>query len=316
MDAHAQYFIRKNMPYQHTNITDTITKIALSPPMAGFENFICCWIYQGQETFIVDPGPAATADDLLQALADLSITSLDYILLTHIHIDHAGGVAKISNAFPNAPVVCHKIAIPHLTDPEKLWQGTVKTLGDTGRAYGKILPVPKKRLVDVENFSTNSVRAIITPGHAPHHVSFITTDGELFAGETAGVNIPFTSAGTYLRPATPPRLHLETAIESLDKLIAENPKMFCYGHTNWSTQGATRLNTHREQLLFWEGIISEEMAAGDDDTLVDRCLKRLRQEDELLTDLVMANEAVADREQYFLGNSIRGFIGYLRNKNN
>jgi glyoxylase-like metal-dependent hydrolase (beta-lactamase superfamily II) len=302
------------MTYQHTKITDIIDKIALSPPMAGFENFICCWVYQGKDTFIVDPGPAVTADDLRQALTDLGITALDYILLTHIHIDHAGGIAKISDAFPDAPVICHKMAIPHLTDPEKLWQGTLKTLGDTGRAYGKILPVPQERLVDAEKFSAKSVRVIITPGHAPHHASFITDAGELFAGETAGVNIPFTSAGTYLRPATPPRLHLETAIKSLDKLIAGNPDMFCYGHTNWSAEGTTLLKTHREQLLFWESIISQEMAAGDDDTLVDRCLKRLRHEDELLAGLIMANEAVAEREQYFLSNSIKGFIGYLRDK--
>lgn len=314
MDAHAKYFIRGRMAYHHTTITDTIDKIALSPPMAGFENFICCWVYRGKETFIVDPGPAVTTAALLQALADLGITALDYILLTHIHIDHAGGVARVSDAFPDAPVVCHKIAIPHLTDPEKLWQGTVKTLGDTGRAYGKILPVPEHRLLDAETLSATSVRSIITPGHAPHHVSYITTDGTLFAGETGGVNIAFSSASTYLRPATPPRFHMETAMGSLDRLIAENPKIYCYGHTNWSTAGTELLKTHKEQLLLWETIISEEMAGGDEDSLMDRCRHRLCDEDALMADMVMANEAVAEREQYFLGNSIKGFIGYLRDK--
>jgi len=125
----------------------------------------------------------------------------------------------VAAAFPDTPIICHDKARPHLIDPEKLWQGTVKTLGDTGRAYGKIEPVPEKYLISAQNFSTPVIQTFLTPGHAPHHISFITRDGILFAGEAGGVNIDFHETDPYLRPATPPKFFMETSIASIDLLL-------------------------------------------------------------------------------------------------
>jgi glyoxylase-like metal-dependent hydrolase (beta-lactamase superfamily II) len=134
------------MRYRIRKHSDRLSQILLSPPIDGFDDFISVWVYRGQESFIVETGPSSTAGALLAALKEIGLASPDYILLTHIHIDHAGGIGEIAAAFPGTPVVCHDIGRPHLIDPEKLWQGTVKTLGDTGRAYGPIKPVPEDRL--------------------------------------------------------------------------------------------------------------------------------------------------------------------------
>ncbi|MCK7504193.1 MAG: MBL fold metallo-hydrolase [Desulfobacterales bacterium] len=99
----------------------------------GFADFISAWLVQGRPSFLVDVGPASTAGQLLAALDTLGVTRLDYILLTHIHLDHAGAIGQVARRFPAARIVCHEKGIPHLVDPTQLWEGTRKVLGAGGR---------------------------------------------------------------------------------------------------------------------------------------------------------------------------------------
>ncbi|MEW6080072.1 MAG: MBL fold metallo-hydrolase [Thermodesulfobacteriota bacterium] len=299
------------MSYRIITWSDRLTQILLTPPIAGFDDFICAWVYRGPETFIVETGPSSTAGELVAALKEIGLTRPDFILLTHIHIDHAGGIGEIAAAFPGAPVVCHDMARPHLIDPEKLWQGTVKTLGDTGRAYGPIRPVPEDRLMSAQEFSTGSIRPVLTPGHAPHHVSFITADGIVFAGEAGGVCIDFHDTVDYLRPATPPKFRLETSAASIDLLVGESPETICYGHTAVRPGAVARLKKHREQLFFWKELIAGEIGKAEGDTLIENCVDRVTQADPLLKGLAFATEPARQRELYFIRNSIRGYIDYL-----
>ena len=300
------------MRYHIKRHSDRLVQILLSPPMAGFEEFISAWVYRGDITAIVDTGPSVTSGDLLAALGEIGLTRPDYILLTHIHIDHAGGAGDMAAAFPEAPVVCHDTALPHLIDPEKLWQGTIKTLGETGRAYGPITAVPKDRLLDVRDFSAADMIAFPTPGHAPHHVSFLADDGLLFAGEAGGVSIDLHPTAPYLRPATPPKFFMETSLASIDRLIEARPQIICYGHTAMKTEAVTWLRRHREQLLRWQDLIAEEVGAGEEPGLVGRCAERLKNTDPLLEGLPFASPAAVRREDFFIQNSIRGFVGYLQ----
>jgi len=321
MGADAVYFLKTGwttffMTYRITRFSKSVLRITLTPPIEGFDQFICAWVMTGEKNFLVDPGPAATVSQLRTALAELGLDRLDAILLTHIHIDHAGGIGEIAAAFPAAPVVCHEAAVPHLVDPEKLWQGTVKTLGKTARAYGPISPVPRQRLIAAEQWSENGVWAILTPGHAVHHVSYLAPDGILFAGEAGGVNIDFGMNRTYLRPATPPRFDLEISAASIDRLLAEHPATICYGHTACRPNAVKWLQTHQEQLYAWEKIIAEEIREKTGETEVERCAGRLLAEDPLLTGLADAPAAAYRRERFFMNNSIRGFIGILRKRKN
>ena len=92
----------------------------------GYREFLCCWVYQKDGyTFLIDPGPRSTIDYLVGALDELGVNKVDYVLLTHIHIDHGGGLANLLNVFPQARVFCHDSGIKHVVDPSRLWKGSL-----------------------------------------------------------------------------------------------------------------------------------------------------------------------------------------------
>ena len=120
-----------------------IDLVKLNIPLEGFYNFIGCWIYySGNQTILVDPGPRNTIATLVNALRERGIKNIDYILLTHIHIDHAGGVGLLLRYYPEAQVICHPEGIPHMIAPAKLWASSLKMLGPIAEAYGEIEPIP------------------------------------------------------------------------------------------------------------------------------------------------------------------------------
>lgn len=287
--------------------------IVLTPPISGFQDFIGAWLVVGPEAvYLVDVGPAATADPLIDALTALGVDRLDYICLTHIHVDHAGAVGHLVRQFPGTPVVCHPKGIPHIVDPERLWQGTVKTLGDTGRAYGHMLPVDPSLIATESQLTSAPFQLLDTPGHSPHHYA-ISANGCLFAGEAGGVCLPLPSSDLYLRPATPPRFFLETSLSSIDRLMVTRPETLCYGHFGMREDGMRMLERHRKQLLFWEKRLAAEAAGGGMDSadFANRWVDLLLAEDPLLNGFSQLAPEVQDRERGFLRNSVKGFAGYL-----
>ncbi len=314
LDYHEVYKITITLQIMNAkidNLTEDLSLITLNPPIEGFENFISAWLFQGEITFLVDVGPASTADGLLAVLAETGVEHLEYILLTHIHLDHAGAIGQISAAFPETPIVCHSAGIPHLIEPTSLWEGTRKVLGPTADGYGPIQPVDGERFLDAQEFDSKSIEPLITPGHASHHVSY-RTPKYLFAGETGGVYYAVSPQRFYLRPATPPRFFFDAAVESIDKLIAASPEKLCFGHYGMVEDGVNKLKTTRQQLFNWKAIIADEIKRTDDDRLMAACLDRLFQEDAFVANLDHLPEAARAREAYFLKNSVKGFIGYLR----
>jgi glyoxylase-like metal-dependent hydrolase (beta-lactamase superfamily II) len=284
--------------------------VTLVPPIEGFDDFIGVWIKKGTPSYLIDVGPTSSADQLENALKTLDVNLPDFIFLTHIHLDHAGGIGHISDLFPKTPVICHKSAIPHLEDPAKLWEGSLKTLGERAKAYGPVKPVLKSLLVDAETFSSKEVIPIITPGHAPHHVSFITKQC-LFAGETCGVHLRFSSNKEYRRPATPPRFFLETSLKSLDLLIEKEPEKICFGHFGIEGNAVKYLLEHKDQLVLWKDIIKDEMKNVENKSFSDGCLNRLLKEDPKMAFFDLLDEGKKEREKGFIINSIKGFQGYL-----
>ena len=294
-------------------IADDLFLIPLSPPLAGFGEFISAWLYRGKKTFLVDVGPSSTATDLLGALQKLNIDQLDYILLTHIHLDHAGAIGQITDAFPQTQIVCHESGIPHLAEPSRLWEGTQKVLGSMALAYGPIQAVEASRLVDVNHFQAEDVNPIITPGHAPHHVSY-QTEHYLFAGETGGIYVSLPQKKFYMRPATPPRFFLDIAMRSVDALIASQPKTICYSHFGIHEDAPMMLEAHREQLIRWEALISNEIQSCAAINRNAACMKRLLEEDPLMANFDQLTPDIQEREAYFLKNSIKGYLGWLDSK--
>jgi glyoxylase-like metal-dependent hydrolase (beta-lactamase superfamily II) len=286
-------------------------RIPLPVALDGFDDFISAWIYTGGPVAVVDVGPMSGAPHLLRALAEIGVRKLDLILLTHIHIDHAGGAGAMSRAFPRTPVVCHPQGAPHLIDPQRLWEGSLKTLGHVARAYGPMEPLPAARVLSADRLESAEVTAVETAGHAAHHYSYLVDD-LLFAGEAGGVCIANEAGEIYMRPATPPRLFLETYLESIDRLIALTPQTICYGHIGWQTEAVNRLKRHRDQLLLWRDLLSLLHATGDKmEKVLDQCRQRVLTEDPLLAGFHDFPTDVQHREEGFLINSIKGYWGYL-----
>ncbi|MGD8492156.1 MAG: MBL fold metallo-hydrolase [Desulfobacterales bacterium] len=292
------------------HIADDLFLIPLVPAMRGFSDFISAWLYRGSTTYLIDVGPSACAPDLIHALEALDVRHLDAILLTHIHLDHAGAIGEIAEVFPQAPIICHQVAIPHLAEPSRLWEGTKKVLGPMALSYGPIKPVAENRLQAADRFENESIKAIITPGHAAHHVSY-QSEKYLFAGETGGVFIALQHNRFYLRPATPPKFFLDEALHSVDALIAGSPQMICYGHYGVHADAVEMLRIHRRQLQFWEQLLRTEKNNFDEVDRDSKCLTQLLREDKLMGTFDQLPVDIQAREKYFLKNSINGYLGYL-----
>jgi glyoxylase-like metal-dependent hydrolase (beta-lactamase superfamily II) len=287
------------------------TLITIKQDRPGFEKFIGSWVCPGNPCVVVDVGPSRSVNLLVQSLSRMGIERVDFVLLTHIHIDHAGGVAEFLRFFPMARVICHSKAIGHLSDPAKLWMGSQRALGDLASLYGPISPVKRDRLIPHEEAHLTGLRIIETPGHAPHHLSYVYR-GRLFAGEAGGVYFDF-GASDYLRPATPPVFFLKEFLESIERLLAQGDIPICYGHFGRAEKSQSMLKRARKQLLHWEKIIRENMASGQDDT-DEKCMEVLLKEDPELTAFQNMLPADQVRERFFMANSIKGYMGYLQNE--
>ena len=236
---------------------------------------------------------------------------VDYIILTHIHIDHAGSTGALIQHMPNARVLAHPRAKAHLIDPTALWNGSLKTLGNLALQYGEIGPVPAERIITAEENmkvylgKDKELEIYLTPGHAPHHLSlFDRSGGLLLAGEAGGVCIDGS-----IRPATPPPFKLEETLASMDKLIALNPRRICYGHFGCYGDALDRLKRARAQVASWHGIANAEKERG---STPEQILEALRINDTELNYLNTLDVDALKRENTLLLNTVYGLSGLAK----
>ncbi|MDY0212520.1 MAG: MBL fold metallo-hydrolase [Desulfuromonadaceae bacterium] len=296
------------------------------PKLEGFRNFINAWIYADTSaSFVLDPGPLSSIPVLLQALQQYGIERLDYILLTHIHIDHAGGTGELLRHFPDAQVICHPVGIKHMLAPQALWEGSLKVLGKVAMEYGGIVPVPEQSIHYRPVLEDIGITVLQTPGHAAHHLSFMFGD-LLMAGEVAGVCLD-TPRGVYMRPATPPRFDLDVALESLQRVMTQKPQKMIFAHSTMQDNAMECLRVAEKQLYLWvKGIIewTEDDAGngskdGTEGSVGGKGEERLHavmypwllQHDSIFARIESLPNDIKKRERYFLGNSINGMRGFV-----
>lgn len=288
-------------------VTPNIRLLHLQPPIPGYNKFIGPYLISGEKNAVVDTGPAAAIPSLLSSLTKIGVNpeDIDYIVFTHIHIDHAGGAGGVARALPNARVLAHSRAHEHLINPTALWEASLRVLGDYAIKSGPIEPVSEDRLMDATDQMKLdlghelTLEIYLTPGHAVHHLSlFDRANGVLLAGEAAGVCI-----NGAIRMATPPPFKLEVTLSSIDKLIALEPRKLCYSHFGCYDNGLERLKLYRRKLVEWYEIISSAASGGKNP---EEILRVLREKDSDLGYLDKLDSDVYSREISLLINSIRG----------
>jgi glyoxylase-like metal-dependent hydrolase (beta-lactamase superfamily II) len=237
--------------------------------------------------------------------AGVSPGEIDYIVLTHIHIDHAGGVGRALREMTNARVIAHPRAQKHLADPQTLWKASVATLGELALQYGSIEPIPEERIIAASDLmeldlgGDTVLKLYHTPGHAPHHLSvFAQNDNLLMVGEAAGVCI-----NGIIRPATPPPFKLEETLSSIDRLIAIGPELLCYGHFGCYDHAVEKLQFVRNQILTWHQIVNSAAKSGKNP---DEILMIIKQADRSLDYLDSLSSVQYERDHTLLINSIVG----------
>jgi glyoxylase-like metal-dependent hydrolase (beta-lactamase superfamily II) len=209
----------------------------------------------------VDCGPSSCLGVLEAALGerDVALEDLRHLVLTHIHLDHAGAAGVIARRNPDLRVHVSEVGAPHLVDPSRLERSARRLYGDDfDRLWGELAPVPAQ-MVQTLGERVLDLEAWPTPGHASHHVSFLGPDGSCYAGDAAGVRI---APSSFIAPVSPPPdIDVEAWQRSLDEIEARRPARLCLPHFGVVETPEEHLPRMRERLETW----SERVRGGADE---------------------------------------------------
>ncbi|ELZ10840.1 beta-lactamase [Halovivax asiaticus JCM 14624] len=224
---------------------------------------------------IVDSGIGTNYERILAALDEVGIDHDDLaaIVLTHVHLDHAGGAGFLAEACPNATVYAPHNGARHVRDPSRLVEGTKAAVGDQWRYYVEPKPVPEDRLEpyedgDVIGLGTHELRAHAAPGHAPHHFVFEDPANDaVFTADGAGIWVP---AIDEVRPTSPPpQFDLAQCLADVETIRDLDPSTLCFAHFGPRETGDV-LDAYAETLSAWVESVREQRAElGDDEAVIE-----------------------------------------------
>ncbi|MBA2729276.1 MAG: MBL fold metallo-hydrolase [Euzebyaceae bacterium] len=234
---------------------------AIDTMTAGVTKVTAGYLLDAARPTLVECGPALSVQHVIDGLRDLGMDpgDLAYLVLSHIHLDHAGGAGDVARAFPSATIVVSEIGARHLVDPERLNNSSRRVYGDLmDSVYGDCTPIAPERVRGVgdgERLDLGGGRRLLllhTPGHAKHHIAAYDDDsGALFVGDSVGVKLP---GMTMIRPATPPPdFDLVLAHRTLDRYKALAPKVVYLAHYGAVDPPLEALNEADERLRLWAG---------------------------------------------------------------
>jgi glyoxylase-like metal-dependent hydrolase (beta-lactamase superfamily II) len=240
--------------------------------LGGWERVTAGYLVTGPAPVLVETGSQSSVPQLLAALEAIGVSAgeLAGIAVTHIHLDHAGGVGDVARAFPNATVYVHEKGARHLVDPERLVASAAMVYGELlDTLYGRLDPTPADRvhvLEDGEDIVVGGGRVLTTvdsPGHAKHHLALHdSSSGIIFAGDAVGVRLP--DAGV-LRPATPPPdFDLDLALGSLQRFADRSPTGIALAHYGLIEEPQSILDEAQETLTRWAEVAEAAWRDGRD----------------------------------------------------
>lgn len=234
----------------------------------GLEHVIGCWVV---DDVLIDPGPTSCLETLLDGLGDVRPRAL---LLTHIHLDHAGASGSLVARWPDLEVYVHERGASHMADPSRLLSSARRLYGeDMDRLWGEVVAVPEANLRVIsggERVVDDRFEVAYTPGHASHHVSYLC-DGTAFVGDVGGVRV---GNGLTIPPTPPPDIDLEAWRESLATVAAWRPRRLAITHFGGHDDVEAQLQEIGARLDQWAALardlerdafiaaVTDEIAAG------------------------------------------------------
>lgn len=301
----------------HTRkLNDRLYIIDLKP--VGLENFIASYVLKGEKaTAIVETGPTCSIPNLLTGLKEIGVENedVDYVAVSHIHIDHAGGAGNLLQHLPNAKLIVHAKGAPHIVNPEKLWEQSKLVLGEVAVAYGEIEPVPENRVITPQDGMTLDLggsvqlRVLETLGHASHHLGYFENETQgIFQGDAAGIYFPQLDVTI---PTSPAPFHLELTLASLERLAKLEPKRLYYTHYGPVEKAVDRLRKYEDQLQLWAKIVSVAVKRGDTPESIHEQI--LAQDPQMKVATPFIKEHLVLRRGVMMQN-VQGFVGYFKKK--
>jgi glyoxylase-like metal-dependent hydrolase (beta-lactamase superfamily II) len=242
---------------------------------------------------IVDPGPSSSVETLIDRLGPVEPRAL---LLTHIHLDHAGATGVLCRRYPNLKVYVHELGAPHLVDPSKLLKSAGRLYGDDmWELWGEVAPVPEERITTLSGGETvEGFRVAYTPGHASHHVSYLhEVSGDAYVGDVAGVRIP--PYPYVIAPTPPPDIDVEAWLDSLHTIACWNAQSLGLTHFGQVTSVANHLHRMRTALVQ----SAERARMKDEETFIAHMEEDLLDATDLAT--VECFEQAAPPNQLYMG---------------
>jgi glyoxylase-like metal-dependent hydrolase (beta-lactamase superfamily II) len=236
----------------------------------GLAGAIAAYVLPGDAPIVVDPGPSTTLPTLERKLAELGLRleDLRHVVLTHVHLDHAGASGHLVKRVPKLTVHVHQEGAPHMADPERLVASTRRTFGEAhDRLWGEVLPIPSDRIRAWEPGARGSLRrsfrAIPTPGHIGHHLAWLDeVDGSLYAGDSMGIILEAT--GPTHPPTPPPAIDLRAWHESLERLRGIAPERAAVTHFGVHSDFDARRRALDERLEALESRVRSALQRGDE----------------------------------------------------
>ncbi|MEU3167320.1 MBL fold metallo-hydrolase [Streptosporangium sp. NPDC006930] len=286
--------------------------------MAGYSSITAGYLILGDRPCLVETGTSTSAPVVRDALTSLGVGPGDLatVVVTHIHLDHAGGVGDIAGFYPNAEIVVHEKGARHLADPSRLMASARMVWGDKlDTLFGELSPTEASRIRALDDTDTidlgngRTLNSHYSPGHAKHHVGLIDSGtGDLYVGDAAGVYLPETGD---LRPATPPPdFDLRTALDSIALFKALGPQRLLFSHYGPVTDVEEILGRSAEELRVWVDLTRQAHTEGMD---LDHAVAMVRERTRDRYTALKADEATAEQFELLSGapSNVAGILHWL-----
>ena len=278
-------------------VADGIT--AIDTFMGGRARYTAAYLLEATETTLVETGPGTSVEPVAAALDHLGVAAgeLAHIVLTHIHLDHAGGVGQLARAFPRATVWVHERGAPHVADPTRLVASATRVWGEREmhEFFLPVEPVAATRIEalhdgDVVTMGDRSLTALDTPGHASHHAALVDSrSGAVFTGDALGIHVPDLPV---LRPATPPpEFDLERYIASIERIRAAARSVLLFAHFGPLEDVDATCDLAIRRVSDWASVAGDAIRGGVDPEELTATLESVA-----LADIETGSEATLDLE--------------------